>query len=338
MAATLADVARLARVSTASASLVLSGNDQARVSEATRERILAAAAELNYVRNAHARMLRTQKNNVVAFVSDRIATTPYAVQMVHSANAVARDAGHVLMLMNTDDDRDYEDAGIRMLHEHNVDKVIYASMFHKEVHVPASMPGTVVILDGFSADPSIPSVVPDEVQAARTATQHLLAHGHTRIALLNYTDSRTVAGNLRLQGYREALEEAGIEFDPQLVLFTGTQAGVADAGAGLLLDRAAPTAMFCFNDEVAAGVYREAARRGLSIPGDLSVVGFDNFEPIVKNLDPPLSSMELPHARMGEWAARYIFEGGPAPASGWPYLMTCRLVERASVAAPRTTP
>lgn len=338
MAARLADVAKLAGVSTATASLVISGNDKGRTTPATRDNVLAAAAQLGYVGNAAAASLRTRKTNTIGFLSDTIASTPYAVRMVEAANRAAFDAGHLLLLSNTGGSAEVEAAAVAEFRRHAVSRTIYASMFHREVQLPDELgPGTIV-LDGYTSDPTVPSIVPDEEQGVRDAVNHLIEAGHRRIAMINDDESERVAATLRLRAYRTALVDAGITPDDDLVVVAPTVTRGADAAAARLLDLAEPpTAIFCFNDERAAGVYREALRRGLRIPADLSVVGFDNLELIAEQLEPPLTTVQLPHAEMGAWAVDVAL-GNRVEPGPFPVRQRCPLIVRASVGPPQPAP
>ncbi|MCA4135754.1 substrate-binding domain-containing protein, partial [Arthrobacter sp. M4] len=144
--------------------------------------------------------------------------------------------------------------------------------------------------------------MPDEVEAARTAVKELIDAGHRRIGFINNRDDIPAASG-RLEGYREALAEAGVEFDPELVTREAPQVSGGRDGAQKLLGLPGrPTALFCFRDAQAFGVYEVAAGLGLSIPTDLSVVSIDNFELIADGLWPGLTSVALPHYDMGRWA------------------------------------
>jgi LacI family transcriptional regulator len=177
-------------------------------------------------------------------------------------------------------------------------------------------------------------VVPDEVGGGRTATGELIRHGHTRIGFINNVDD-IPATRGRLEGYRAALDDAGLAFDPRLVLdgMSDTEGGLQTARK-LLSATERPTALFCFNDRMAMGAYHAAAELGLRIPEDLSVVGFDNQELIAEGLRPALTTVALPHYEMGAWAVETLIaqiEGheleGPRQAT-----LSCPLVPRNSVA------
>ena len=153
-----------------------------------------------------------------------------------------------------------------------------------------------------------------------------------------------MAHRLRLAGYHEAMAEYGVVPDPRLHLSSqATVAGGVEGGALLdLPPDVRPTAVFCFNDRMAMGLYRAARHRGLHVPGDLSIVGFDDQEFIASELDPPLTTMRLPHAEMGRLAIESVlgldteyagWQPGPVEGSSVA-MLECPVVERQSVAPP----
>ncbi|WP_298457176.1 LacI family DNA-binding transcriptional regulator [uncultured Cellulomonas sp.] len=333
------DVAREAGVSTATVSLVLSGKTQARIPAATRERVHRVAAEIGYAPNSLARGLRTRRTHTIGLVSDQIATTPYAVRMIEAAQDVARERGFLLFLVNTGSDPAVERASIDALLAHQVDGLVYACMWHQVVEPPAGLPAGTVFLDARPSAGGFPAVVPDDHGGAVAAVRELVEQGHRQIGYLASDDHpRPIASRLRWEGYCEVLRGAGIEPDPQLVVRVpvATAAGGAQA-AGVLLDLPRghrPTALFCFNDRVAMGAYRAARHRGLEIPRDLSIVGFDDQDLVAAALDPPLTTVALPHYAMGRWAMETLLGLRDPPADDDVVLMPCPLVRRDSVAPP----
>lgn len=150
MAKTLKNVAEAAGVSAATASIVLNGRAEGRVSEEVANRVIATAKELNYRPNLTARSLRTQESKTIGLISDQIATTPFAGQMLAGAQDVAWRNGWLLLLINTEDDKNFEDTATKALIQRNVDGFIYASMYHREVSIPKSIAERqVVLLDCF---------------------------------------------------------------------------------------------------------------------------------------------------------------------------------------------
>jgi LacI family transcriptional regulator len=334
--ATIRDVAERAGVSPATVSIVLNARPGARVSDATRRWVRAAADDLGYRPNAVARGLRTQRSQVIGVLSDRIASTPFAVGMVAAIEAVAREHDHLVFLVDTNDDPAAEKEAVAAFASYQVDRVIYACMYHRVVPPPAHVAGRVILCDARTEDGALPAVVPDELEGARTAVAELVGAGHRRIAFVNDAH-RPAAAELRLHGYRQALVEGGVTPDPALAVECQPDPdGARAAGHRLLAAHPDVTGIFAFSDRLAAGVIAAAHDRGLDVPRDLSVVGFDDLEPLAAYLGPGLTTVALPHFEMGEWAARALFgEADPLPpAGGQPVLMPCRLVRRKSVGPP----
>lgn len=330
--ATLQDVAHSANVSTATASLVLSGKAEGRVSSDTQQRVTAVAKDLGYVGNAAARSLRTQKTNAIGFLSDRIASTPYAVRMIESANRVALESDQLLILVNTEGSERSEDVAVQEFLRRGVTKTVIASMFHRRVRVPSRLLPGVVVLDGYADDPSIPSIVPDEHQGTRDVLRLLIDAGHSRISYIGEISREGTAAVLRKDAYLETMDEAGLPIDGTLILEVGTKMDVTIAQIEAFLKEKRPTAVCCFNDIRAHATYSAARRIGLRIPEDLSVVGFDNQEMIAPLLDPPLTTVELPHAEMAEWAIRQLLDdAASSEVSSYPIRQRCEVVIRASI-------
>jgi LacI family transcriptional regulator len=331
---TMADIAKLAGVSMATASRALS--DHPKVAAATRTRVQAVAADLGYVHNTAARSLRTQRSYTLGLVSDQIATTPYAGRIILGAQEAAAAQGWVLLLLNSGGDPELERREIQTLLQRQVDGLLYAAMYHQVVTPPATLAEVPsVLLDARSDDASLPSVVPDEVGGARAAVAELLRHGHRRIGFVTHTDD-IPATHGRLQGYREALLEAGVPVDPSLVAAGASTPQGGYPAALALLDRAdRPTALFCFNDRVAMGAYQAAATLGLRVPDDVSVIGFDNQEAVADGLRPGLTTMALPHYEMGVWAVEALLARiHDADAAVEHAVLPCPLVTRESVVPP----
>jgi len=330
------DVAQGAGVSVTTVSHVLNDVPGKRVHEETRARVQRVAKELGYQPNSVARSLRTQRSQIIALVSDEIATTPYAGRIILGAQEAASKHGWLLMLVNSGGDPAVEAAEIAALEQRQVDGFLYATMYHREVSLPAALVDVpTVLLDARTEDPAVSWCVPDEYAAARTATQTLIDAGHWRIGFANNVDD-IPATRLRLAGYRSALTDAGIQPDDALVVIreSVTEGGL-QAGAALLDLPDRPTAIFAFNDRMALGVYHAAAERGLRIPSDLSVIGFDNQELIADGVRPGLTTMALPHYEMGAWAVDTLIRRIQDPTTPPEQVeLPCPVVARHSVAPP----
>jgi LacI family transcriptional regulator len=332
----ISDVASAAGVSIATVSAALNDVESARISTDTQQRVREVAASLGYVPNRLAQGLRVQRSATIGFVGDTVATTPYAVGMILGALEKARAAGRVVVLMNTQGDRELEARELSTLLQHQVDGVLYATMYHRSVEVPAGLgPTPVVLVDAESPDPGVSSVVPDEVAGAATAAGELLRHGHRRIGFINNPDP-ILAASGRLEGYKRALRRAGIGLDPRLIVAAptiGPEGGYLAARQLLELPER-PTGLFCFRDLMAMGAYQAAAEAGLRVPQDLSIVGYDNME-FAAGLYPGLTTVALPHYEMGSWGVQQLLALMESPtAKAKQVRLSGQLIRRRSVAPP----
>lgn len=332
------DVATAAGVSVTTVSHALNG--RGKVSPSTRQRVSKIAFDLGYAPNRVASALRLNRTGIIGFVSDEIATTPFAGRIVLGAQEAAAERDMTLMLVNSNNDVALERRQIDALLAQQVDAMLYATMGHRAVEVPA-IPASVplVLVNSVARHGEVGSVVPDEYAIGRTATRALLEAGHTAVAHLTITEPGFgVAG--RTQGYVDEMAATGLP--GQVVASAGNDASAAagrDAVMRAMQQRPELTAVFCFNDPMAMGVYQVAATQGIKIPSDLSVVGVDDLEIISAQLQPTLTTLSLPHAAMGRWAvheAVRLLDGG-AP-SNEVVRLECPLVGRNSIALHRGLP
>ncbi len=328
------DVARLAGVSQTTVSFVINDTPSANIPDETRNRVWAAVKALNYRPNAMARGLSSRRSHTLGFISDEIATTPSAGQIIRGAQDAAWHEQIMLLVIDTGRNQELEQAALDMLLERQVEGIIYATMYHRPVYVPASITEVpVVLLDCYVPDRSLPSVVPDETQGGRAAIEVLLERGHRRIGFINNSDPIPASVG-RLEGYQQALAAAGMTFDAALVRpAMPTARGGYQAALVLMAQPDPPTALFCASDVMALGAYDALRTLNLRIPDDVAVVGFDNQELIAAQLDPGLSTMALPHYAMGQWAVNYLLEASPLTPSSAPVQqkLPCAYVARASV-------
>lgn len=337
------DVARLAGVSVTTVSHVLNDTPQMRVAADTRARVREAAESLGYGPNRAARALRTNRSGLIGLLSEEIATTPHAGRIILGAQDAARDHDLTLVIINAErssNDSAHNDE-VQTLIDRQVEAVLYATMYHRRVSLPANLQGVpAVLIDSTDRAEIVPAVVPDEVGGAVAAVTHLVDAGHARIGFLN-NDDDVPATHERLVGYKRVLHEHGIRVEESLILQAPSETLPGYALAREMLERPdRPTALFCYNDRMAMGAYRAAAELGLDVPGDLSIVGFDNQELIAANLFPGLTTVALPHYEMGVWAVETLVQllSGEADRrllADEPTRLDCPLVIRGSVAAPR---
>ena len=331
----ISDVAAAAGVSVTTVSLVL--NDvESRISETTRRRVREAADAVGYAPSSVARSLRTRQTRTVGLISDQIATTPFAGRMLAGAQDAARENDHLVIFVDTGGDEEVERDAISALRAQQVDAMIYACMWHRVVEVPESLPAGSVFLDCRPVHGGFPSVVPADREGGYAAARVLIEAGHRRIAYLDTVDP-PIASGLREEGYVQALTEAGIAIDPALHVRGETTASGGREAADRLLDLPddqRPTGIFCFNDRMAVGVYLAAHARGLRIPDDLSVVGYDDQLLVAAEQDPPLTTVALPHYEMGRWAMEVALGVRADGDSDATHRMECPVIRRDSVGPP----
>lgn len=337
-------MALAAGVSVTTVSHVLNDVAYARISPATRNKVRAAALQLGYGPNRLAQALRSRRSGMLGFVSGDTSTTPHFGRIISGADHAARARGYTLMVLSSSspDSPESREADVEALLGRQVDGVLYAALCNLAMKVPDNL-GKVpaVLVHAVGAGVGLPSVVPDECGGARTAVDTLLAAGHTRISFINNA-AEVPSARERLRGFRASLASAGLDGNAAAVeAAPGNANGGYEAARRILESDDPPSALFCYNDEMAMGAYRAAAELGLAIPADLSVVGFEDLELIAANLHPGLTTVALPHYEMGAWAAERLMEAveeGPAAggAEPEPVLLDCPLVPRGSVAGPRS--
>jgi LacI family transcriptional regulator len=332
---TIKDVARLAGVSFKTVSRVINRNPH--VKDDLRQRVLRAVDALEYRPHHHARHMRTQKSKVFAFIGDDIATTPFAGQIIQGAQETAFQGEMLLLTFNTGGDPVIEEAAVGMALERGVEGIIFAAMYHRAVRVPkAALHLPLVLVDCFAPETPLRSVVPDEFQGGYRATKLLLEKGHRRIALINAAQKYPAAVG-RLNGYRHALKEFRVPINSDLIRTGGWwQEDGYENTLALLRRKQIPTAIFCVSDRIAMGVYDALKEKGFHIPGEISVVGFDNQELLAAHARPPLTTVRIPYFEMGAWAVEQLLStktdqnrSTPQPAK-----LECPLVSRSSVGKP----
>lgn len=302
--ATIYDVARRARVSPATVSRVLNGH--AMVDPTLAERVNAAVAELGYRRNAVARNLRTSRTTLwAAIISD--VENPFFTSAVRGMEDVASSAGYSVVLCNSDENADKESNYIAAaLAERMAGVVISPSGTTAEsINVLLESHCPVVVIDrelpGVRAD----TVLVDNEHGAELATAHLLEQGNRRIACI--TGPRWLStATRRLSGYRKALRANNRRFDDALVRHADfRERGGYDAMASLLDHGAAPDAVFATNNLMTIGAMECLVARGLSVPADMAVVGFDDI-PWADLVRPSLTTVVQPAYEVGRTAAQLL--------------------------------
>ncbi|HET7477825.1 MAG TPA: LacI family DNA-binding transcriptional regulator [Dermatophilaceae bacterium] len=337
---TAADVAARAGVSRTAVSFVLNGRDAGNVSSPTRDRILAAAADLGYTPNLVASSLRRQSTRQVGIITDTIASSPFAGRLLRGAVDRASERGFMVSLFDTAQRPERESSAAHELLRRRADGILYASMGLREVTDLPDVGLPMVLANCYVAGDALPCVIPDETLGGRTAAQYLLGNGHRRVTMLG--GSGAVAGPLRAGGFRSAMRSAGLDPAATPVVEAGWTIDAGYAAACRVLnpppEGESPTAVFAVNDRVALGAMLAAARLGLDVPGDLSIVGFDDQEELAANLVPALTTLALPHHQMGERAMDVLLDlhaEALEPDRPRRQLLDCPLMVRDSVSPPR---
>ncbi len=338
--ATMIDIGARAGVSQATVSLVLNQVPDARVSAATRERVFAAADELGY-RKGPRHPVPADRTKVIGLLLDEVTTTPFAMPFIEGSRDEAALQDVVIATFCTRSDPALEAAALDMLKAQNAIGVIYASLVTRVVTLPEAVrPLPVVLLNCYERKNRYPAVIPGDVAGGHAATDALLRAGHRRIAHLKGEDWIDAARE-REKGFRQALTTWDVPVDDSLIVTGGW---TVDGGRQLtrkLLDLPdPPTGVFCFNDRMAMGAYEAVRERGLKVPDDLSVVGFDD-EDLASYIRPPLSTVVLPHDEMGRWAVSDLlehFETNTPARRAQTIKMECSYIERGSIAPPRKVP
>jgi LacI family transcriptional regulator len=313
--ATIRKVADLAGVSTATVSHVI--NDTRAVSGALTTRVLNAMEQLDYQPDIIARSLRRRETLTVGLIVPSI-EIPFFARVAAGIEAAANDVGYSVILCNTGWSLSREVHYLNNLLARRVDGLLCISLAMSAEHIaPVLRRRTpVVIFERTMPGVEVDAVEIDNVQGAFDATAHLLDLGHRRVGCITGLPNSNL-NEERIHGYRQALTERGIPFDPSLLRMGDytAAAGVRESLALLRLPQP-PSAIFAFNDLMAMGVIQAVQERGLRIPADVAVIGFDGLA-ITEHCYPPLSTIEQPVAEMSAAAIALLLDrikGGAAPA------------------------
>jgi LacI family transcriptional regulator len=312
-------------------SFVLNDRPDARISEETRGRILAAARELGYRPNAGARALAARRSGLLGMVTE-IVTSSFGPEVVRGAQDRTWSVGMFLMIAASEGRPEMEMAAVERLLEQRVEGLIFASGPHQAIVVPpAAAEVPTVLVHCFDPAGRLPAVIPDEAGGGYAATRRLLAAGHRRIGLVN-VEAHMVAAQGRLAGYSQALAAEGIEPDPELITYSDATSIGGYAAAARLLDLPhRPSALFCCTDRLAMGAYDAIKERGLRIPDDVAVVGFDDQVIISAYLRPALTTVALPFEQMGARAVDLLLARLAGDDVTPVTVVDCPLIERDSV-------
>lgn len=334
--ATLRDVARVAGVSTATVSRAFNRPDAVR--EALRQRVQTAAAELHYIPNDAARALASHRSRVIGAIVPTIDNAIFA-QGVAAIQARVEAAGYGLLLAACDYDLQRELAQVRTMASRGIEALVLVGTRHHPALWDLLREHRIVhVCQGAFAPAEEPSCVGfDNRRAACLATRHLLQLGHRRIGMVAGIQKDNDRAESRVAGMRDAMAEAGIGLTEGttgpssvgtdwLVESAYSYEAARSATRRLLAGAQPPTALVCGNDILALGAMRECQARGLHVPGQISIVGFDDLPP-ARQACPALTTIRVPTTQMGEAAADFVLAalaGGSPAAVEIPFKLVIR--------------
>ncbi len=333
---TLADVARRAGVSTATVSRCLNAPERVRLE--TRTRVEAAVAELGYTPHSGGRMLASNRSDTIGVIVPTMESAIFALGLQALQDELAA-RGVTLLMAASHYDMEREAEQIRVMLGRGVDGLVL---------IGEARPGATyallekrglpfVLLWAHTGGSPHPCVGFDNRRAARRMAEHVLARGHRRIAMIAGLTRDNDRASERVRGVREALEARGLTLEAPYYVEApyGLEASAA-AAQRLLRLSPAPTAIICGNDVLAVGAILGARRIGRAVPGEVSVTGFDDIE-LAGVIEPALTTVRVPHRRMGRAGARKLLDMIGGSDAGESVEFATEIVERASLAPPPAT-
>ncbi len=338
MPPTIKDVARIACVSPSTVSRVIA--DHPLISAATKERVRAAMRDLDYHPNAIARSLVRQSSHTLGLILSRSAEqaflNPFFPEIIRGISSVAREHQYSLLLSTSKTIEQEHAECLQMLHARRVDGVILLASRRHDALVERLLleKHPFVVVGRVPGQPGVSWVNNDNVAAAEAAVKHLVEAGRRRVGFIGGPDDFVVTED-RLEGYKRALQAAGIEFDAALVRYTDFSKESGENAAASLVSlplSLRPTAIFAADDLLALGALLAGRAAGLRIPENLALVGF-NDNPIASYLEPGLTSVQISIFDLGQRAAELLIallrDKGGSPAQ---VILPARLVVRGSSA------
>ena len=329
--ATIKDVAAIAGVSFTTVSHVV--NNSRPVSAEVRLKVERAILELDYVPSAVARSLKARNTLTIGLLVPN-ATNPYFAELARGVEDGCAKNGYCMFFCNSDDDPAKQRSYLRVLQEKRIDGLVIASAGEDAV-LAQSLAGSrepLVILDrnieGVSAD----LVQIDHEKGGYLATRHLLQLGHSRVGCITGPIATAVSA-MRVHGFIRAMAERGIEIEPNAIQQSAFSATGGYEAASQLFDTLKPTGIFACNDMMGVGALRAAAERGINVPHDCSIIGFDDIE-LSRYTYPALSTVGQSVRELGELAAQTLIDriAGKVPATTRRRVVTPRMILRESTA------
>ncbi|TDL73619.1 LacI family transcriptional regulator [Rhodococcus qingshengii] len=329
MKPTIYDVAKEANVSIATVSKVL--NNTGRISEKTKNKVLEIMKELEYQPSSVATALTGKKTFTIGVLVPDIAN-PFFAEVARALENNARETGYAIILCSTDYQLEREHDYLELLIKKQVDGIIIATepkdlKKFRNLH-DRNIPCVLFSIDHLAPDSHV--VTTDDVRGGYLAGRYLLEKGHRKIALI--TEPQRASGRLRLNGFKQSLIDEGVKLEDLLVIEAKSKIDEAKKATSQILNlENKPTAVFAFTDLIAAVFINEARKAGVSVPGDISIIGFDNTIH-AEISDPGLTTIEQPIAELARYTINQLLQSIEKPdLPAHRIMLAPTLVERESV-------
>ncbi|MBU8787408.1 MULTISPECIES: LacI family DNA-binding transcriptional regulator [Bacillus] len=338
MKITIYDVAEAAGVSISTVSRVI--NNTGRISQSTRQKVFEVMKDLDYQPNVHASALTGKRTNIIGLLTPDI-SNPFFGELAKSVEERADELGFSIIMCSTDRDRKKETKYFSVLRQKNVDGIIFATGIENKESLAAveDIADEGIPLVMISQDRALfpmDVVVIDDLMAGYIAAKHLISLGHKSIACV-IGDGTTTCEKDRLKGFKKAMDEAGIAAGELLTAGNGFSLQGGKKAASSIFSQKVPTAVLAINDVLACAVIQTAKEWGLEVPGDVSVIGFDNTM-LAEMVAPPLTTVSQPIEEMGRRVVELLAEEiRGAKKSKSKTILAPELIIRQSTARPRTT-
>ena len=302
----IVDIARKAGVSISTVSRVLNGKaEEFRISEKSQQRIRETAKKLNYVPNQFAANLKSGKSNTIALIIPSL-SNPFFADIASEVNAEVRNRGYITIIGDSDENQEIENEELLQMRSRNIEGLVIAPTSHnwksiKQMH-DQGLP--VVCIDRYFEDLDIPYVSTDNYEGAVMATKHLLENGHRNIACIQGVED-SVPNKLRIEGFKNAMKEAGIHDYLIIGNEFSQQNGYKEAKLLLQLPEK-PTAIFALSNNIAIGCIKALREENVAIPDHISLITFDDH-PLLDYLATPLTCITQPTREICRIAIKYLF-------------------------------
>jgi LacI family transcriptional regulator len=302
----IVDIAKKAGVSITTVSRVLNGKaEEFRISEKSQLKIRETAKKLNYVPNQFAASLKSGKSNTIALIIPSL-SNPFFAEIASEINAEVRNRGYITIIGDSDENFDTENEELLQMEARNIDGLVIAPCGQnwKNIKKLYDNGKPVVCIDRYFEDLDIPYVSTDNYEGAVMATKHLLDNGHKNIACIQGLED-SVPNKLRIQGYKDAILNAGLE----QYTITGDDFSVQNGYKEtklLLHQRDRPTAIFTLSNTIAMGCMKALREENINIPEDISIITFDDH-PYLDFLATPLTCITQPTREICRLAIKHLF-------------------------------